>query len=334
MSGEYDKFDRRVNAAMSAKSPDLKIKLLKSAGKVHPSSQVRTAEEFMSACWEGYKGEVSEMIALAAPIVRGVAIASRVGQAAGRAASAAGKVGSKVKSGAKKAADVAKKVGDKVASATEKEPEAADKPKTSPAAKSSGTDVGKNLKQVGEFGKKAVRRVAGGLASMYQPRKESYEQAGELLSFSDFRQISATCRTDEAVNEGVGMAVAKAIGNPPALSKRMAVKKSLIVREIGKNAKKNKDKKYSGKAVHAEGAAWTRKEGQNQEGGLNEKGRKSYEEENPGSDLKAPSKKVGNTRRSSFCARMNGMKKKLTSKKTANDPNSRINKSLRAWNCR
>ena len=24
---------------------------------------------------------------------------------------------------------------------------------------------------------------------------------------------------------------------------------------------------------------------------------------------------------------------KLTSKKTANDPNSRINKSLRAWNC-
>ena len=82
-----------------------------------------------------------------------------------------------------------------------------------------------------------------------------------------------------------------------------------------------------------EGAAWTRKEGKNKSGGLNEKGRKSYERENPGSDLKAPSKKVGNKRRSSFCARMKGMKKKLTSKKTANDPNSRINKSLRAWNC-
>jgi hypothetical protein len=27
------------------------------------------------------------------------------------------------------------------------------------------------------------------------------------------------------------------------------------------------------------------------------------------------------------------MKKKLTSAKTANDPNSRINKSLRKWNC-
>ena len=83
----------------------------------------------------------------------------------------------------------------------------------------------------------------------------------------------------------------------------------------------------------SEGAAWTRKEGQNKEGGLNEKGRKSYERENPGSDLKAPSKKKGNKRRASFCARMSGMKKKLTSKKTANDPDSRINKSLRAWNC-
>jgi hypothetical protein len=83
----------------------------------------------------------------------------------------------------------------------------------------------------------------------------------------------------------------------------------------------------------SEGAAWTKKSGKNPKGGLNEKGRKSYERENPGSDLKAPSKKKGNKRRASFCARMKGMKKKLTSAKTANDPDSRINKSLRAWNC-
>ena len=92
------------------------------------------------------------------------------------------------------------------------------------------------------------------------------------------------------------------------------------------NSKKNEE-------VTNEGAAWTKKSGKNSEGGLNEKGRKSYERENPGSDLKAPSKKVGNPRRASFCARMKGMKKKLTSKKTASDPDSRINKSLRAWNC-
>jgi len=93
------------------------------------------------------------------------------------------------------------------------------------------------------------------------------------------------------------------------------------------------EKKKEEKKDVKESAAWTRKSGKNPEGGLNEKGRRSYERENPGSDLKAPSKKVGNKRRASFCARMSGMKKKLTSAKTANDPNSRINKSLRAWNC-
>ena len=42
------------------------------------------------------------------------------------------------------------------------------------------------------------------------------------------------------------------------------------------------------------------KVGKESSGGLNEKGRKSYEAENPGSDLKRPSKKVGNKRRASF----------------------------------
>ena len=80
-------------------------------------------------------------------------------------------------------------------------------------------------------------------------------------------------------------------------------------------------------------AAWTRKEGKNPSGGLNEKGRRSYERANPGSNLKAPSKKKGNKRRASFCSRMCGMKAKRTGAKGQRDPNSRINKSLRAWNC-
>jgi hypothetical protein len=50
-------------------------------------------------------------------------------------------------------------------------------------------------------------------------------------------------------------------------------------------------------------------------------------------NLKPPTKVKGNKRRKSFCARMSGMKKKLTSAKTANNPDSRINKSLRAWDC-
>jgi len=88
--------------------------------------------------------------------------------------------------------------------------------------------------------------------------------------------------------------------------------------------------------------AWTRKEGKNPSGGLNAKGVASYRKANPGSKLKTavttkPSKLDPDSkaakRRKSFCSRMSGMKKKLTSAKTANDPNSRINKSLRKWNC-
>lgn len=77
--------------------------------------------------------------------------------------------------------------------------------------------------------------------------------------------------------------------------------------------------------------AWSRKEGQDPNGGLNAKGRASYNREND-ADLKPPQPE-GGPRRDSFCARMEGMKEKLTSKETASDPDSRINKSLRAWNC-
>jgi hypothetical protein len=89
-------------------------------------------------------------------------------------------------------------------------------------------------------------------------------------------------------------------------------------------------------------AAWQRKEGKSDSGGLNQKGVDSYRRENPGSQLKTavttePSKlKAGSKsakRRLSFCRRMKGMKSKLTSAKTARDPDSRINKSLRKWNC-
>lgn len=78
--------------------------------------------------------------------------------------------------------------------------------------------------------------------------------------------------------------------------------------------------------------SWQRKEGKSPSGGLNEKGRKSYERQNPGSDLKAPQPQ-GGSRKKSFCARMKGHKKKNTSAETARDPDSRINKSLRKWKC-
>jgi hypothetical protein len=102
--------------------------------------------------------------------------------------------------------------------------------------------------------------------------------------------------------------------------------------------------KGMGRAYLASGGtpAWQRKEGKNPEGGLNEKGVASYRREHPGSKLSTavttkpsklkPGSKAAN-RRKSFCSRMKGMKAKLTSAETAKDPDSRINKSLRKWNC-
>lgn len=84
--------------------------------------------------------------------------------------------------------------------------------------------------------------------------------------------------------------------------------------------------------------AWTRKEGKNKEGGLNEKGRASLRAEGrnikpPVSREQAQKSEMAAGRRRSFCRRMEGMKAKLTSAATARDPDSRINKSLRKWDC-
>ena len=109
--------------------------------------------------------------------------------------------------------------------------------------------------------------------------------------------------------------------------------KSEFIWEDGDSSKKLEEDKSP---------AWQRKEGKSESGGLNAKGVASYRRENPGSKLKTavttkPSKlKRGSKsakRRKSFCSRMRGMKKKLTSAKTARDPDSRINKALRKWNC-
>jgi hypothetical protein len=75
---------------------------------------------------------------------------------------------------------------------------------------------------------------------------------------------------------------------------------------------------------------------QDPNGGLNAAGRAHFKK-TTGANLKPPAPNPKTTadagRRKSFCSRMEGMKAKNTSAKTARDPNSRINKSLRAWDC-
>jgi hypothetical protein len=85
-------------------------------------------------------------------------------------------------------------------------------------------------------------------------------------------------------------------------------------------------------------SAWTRKEGQNSEGGLNEKGRKAYEKDNPGSNLKPPVSKeqaakseTAAARRKSFCARSAGQMKMFP--EAAKNPESRLRKARKKWDC-
>ena len=74
--------------------------------------------------------------------------------------------------------------------------------------------------------------------------------------------------------------------------------------------------------------AWQRSEGKSKSGGLNETGRKSYERENPGSNLKAPVKSGNNKRRGSFGVRMGS--NKGPERKPDGSP-TRLLKSLQAW---
>jgi len=74
--------------------------------------------------------------------------------------------------------------------------------------------------------------------------------------------------------------------------------------------------------------AWTRTEGKNKAGGLNEKGRKSYEAANPGSNLKPPVKSGDNPRRASFLARMGNMP---GAERKPNGEPTRLLLSLKAW---
>ncbi len=163
--------------------------------------------------------------------------------------------------------------------------------------------------------------LQGAKASGGAELKAHYRQLrGESKSFSDFMTEAKS--------------VSFEIGDDHRSIQRQAKIRNLAKGTTNPGEKEAAKRKLKGPSLPIkEGSAWTKKQGQNKNGGLNEKGRKSYERENPGSDLKAPSKKVGNPRRASFCARMKGMKAKLTSSETAKDPNSRINKSLRAWNC-
>ncbi len=142
----------------------------------------------------------------------------------------------------------------------------------------------------------------------------------------------------------MGMRVGRSSGRSCGIEKQIRKDERQAAREERQADRQAKREERRAPKMRSGGKtpAWQRKEGKDPKGGLNRKGIASYRRQNPGSILSMavttkPSKlKKGSkaaNRRKSFCARMSGMKKRLTSAKTANDPNSRINKSLRKWNC-
>jgi hypothetical protein len=78
----------------------------------------------------------------------------------------------------------------------------------------------------------------------------------------------------------------------------------------------------------AKSPAWQRKEGKNPSGGLNQKGRDSYNKET-GGHLKAPQPE-GGPRKKSFCARMSGVEGPM--KKPNGEP-TRKALALKKWKC-
>jgi hypothetical protein len=165
-------------------------------------------------------------------------------------------------------------------------------------------------KGLGEFKTVKERTTVGGVAKPYKYTRTSIDTAGYSKGKPTYN-----VKTQSGEGDKTGSTV------------KSKSSKKITRKEVPETLKSLKMKNGGSSP------AWQRKEGKNPEGGLNAKGRASYNRANPGKPgLKAPQPE-GGSRKKSFCARMSGMKKKLTSAKTANDPNSRINKSLRKWKC-
>ena len=258
---------------------------------------------------------------------------AKVRQAAQKAKQKAGSI---VKSAAGKITKASDKLKPK-SSADMNKPKSDDKPTTNVNVVLPKDKEGVGLEKVdsAEAGASATQKAAGNVAKLgfkgvkklagIKMRKEEFIQEVEEKKKSGKEKVIDIMRGKNSIK------INPDVKEDTVVIQDASGKDSIEIVDIIPPQKVRSD--WRKEVNVTEAAAWTRKAGKSKSGGLNEKGRKSYERQNPGSDLKAPSKKVGNPRRKSFCARMKGMKKKLTSAKTARDPDSRINKSLRAWNC-
>lgn len=178
---------------------------------------------------------------------------------------------------------------------------------------------------------KANRRKAQRAAAAADARKRGHEG-------SEWHNTGRTYSPDEAKSRRANMS-----DDDRAARKRAAIDpdddrdENTYSADRTRNPKKKRKQDAMGEDVLSfsefireyKTAAWQRKEGKNPKGGLNEKGRKAYEAENPGSDLKAPQPE-GGPRKKSFCARMGGMPGPM---KDENGEPTRKALALRKWKC-
>jgi len=104
----------------------------------------------------------------------------------------------------------------------------------------------------------ALEEIGATLIEMVEINEEEYRDPISYALDTDKKLMKIHTKDDKKkkketeIEEGIGMTMAKAVGNPPALSKRMKLKQALLNREIKKNAAENKKKSYSGKAANEE----------------------------------------------------------------------------------
>jgi len=168
-------------------------------------------------------------------------------------------------------------------------------------------------------------RTYGNYVKLYeglqnQPNEKILSQANNILGIASSPEIQKSGLSNKLISTIQGVLAEEGYDLSKSL-KQKGNYDGVLGDETKKALQDYQSKKTS---------AWQRKEGKSPSGGLNDKGRASLKKE--GHDIKPPQPE-GGSRKDSFCARMSGMKKKLTGSKKANDPNSRINLSLKKWKC-
>ena len=113
-------------------------------------------------------------------------------------------------------------------------------------------------KAMGELGEETIDEILMITPTTKKPTTKSQSKSkrdpyGEDPAVTRKRLAAKVKKLKEEgeIDEGIGMTMANAIGNPPALSKRMKLKQALIINKIRSDAKKSKEKRYSGKAATA-----------------------------------------------------------------------------------